>query len=248
MLLLSFKHFAQDLRELRVRLIYCCIIFIFFFIAAYHYAQDLCAFLIAPLLQTAQEQNKTCMLIYTNPTEYFCCHLKVSAILAFFCSAPLLLHQIYLFLRPGLYERERAKIVGLFIITPLLFYAGAAFAIFYILPKAWHFLVSFENLNQQIPIALQPKINEYLNLTIGLIALFGLLFQIPIILAILYVIGLVNTNSLRRGRKWFILCSFVVSGIVTPPDLLSQLLMAIPAILLYEAFLLFCKLYSLYSK
>jgi sec-independent protein translocase protein TatC len=183
-------------------------------------------------LQTKGEGRR---LIYTGLTEAFLTYIKVAAFAAGFIAFPLIASQIWLFIAPGLYRHERKLFVGLLIATPILFFLGAAFAYTVIFPAAYQFFLSFESAAAagSLPIQLEAKVNEYLSFVMRLIFAFGICFEMPVVLTLLASIDLVTRQGLIQKWRIAILLIFIIAAIITPPDILSMLGLALPLIILY---------------
>ncbi len=231
----------QHLIELKNRVIFCVIFFIVAFCICYFFSSELYQFLLQPLAQSF-ENSESRRLIYTSPAEGFITFTKVAFYAALFFSFPVFATQFYFFLAPALYKKEKKIILSALFFAPFLFLCGAALAYFFLLPATFKFFLSFEMKglasNAQIPIQLETKISEYLNLVIELIFAFGIAFQLPILLLFLIRFGFLSTNDLRKQRKYWIVIIFIVAAILTPPDVLSQVSLAIPMIFLFEIVLL----------
>jgi sec-independent protein translocase protein TatC len=175
-------------------------------------------------------------MIFTALHEGFFTQIKVGFFTALCVTFPILSMQIWKFVAPGLYKNEQKAFLPFLIATPLLFIAGAAMVYYVVTPMAWNFFVSFEmgSGDGALAIELEPRISEYLSLMMRLIFAFGLAFELPVILLLLVRAGLVTHQGLAEKRKVAIVVAFVVAAILTPPDVISQLLLAIPIILLYE--------------
>jgi sec-independent protein translocase protein TatC len=175
-------------------------------------------------------------MIFTALHEGFFTQIKVGFFTALCVTFPILSMQIWKFVAPGLYKNEQKAFLPFLIATPLLFMAGAAMVYYVVTPMAWNFFVSFEmgSGDGALAIELEPRISEYLSLMMRLIFAFGLAFELPVILLLLVRAGLVTHQGLAEKRKVAIVVAFVVAAILTPPDVISQLLLAIPIILLYE--------------
>jgi sec-independent protein translocase protein TatC len=222
---------AQHLIELKQRLIYCLLAFLIFFAVGYYFSTNIYNFLLEPLAN--QYGGK---IIYTNLTEAFFTYLKLSMLTALFLALPFIALQIYLFTAPALYKKEKKFILAILVFCPLLFAIGAILVYYLVLPMAFKFLLSFQNLNpiENLPIELQAKISEYLSLITQLIFAFGIAFQLPIILVFLVKFGVLTIEGLRKNRKYWIVIIFFIAAIITPPDVLSQIALALPLLLLYE--------------
>ncbi|MBU6235275.1 MAG: twin-arginine translocase subunit TatC [Alphaproteobacteria bacterium] len=221
--------------ELRQRLIGCVAALAAVTGVCYHYNDLILSWLIAPLAQSMGQEG-TQRLIYTSLTEAFVTSLKLSFLSALFITLPVIISQIWMFIAPGLYKTERKAFLPFLIATPLLFAAGALLVYFYIMPMAWHFFLSFQTTAGQtiLPIQLEARIGDYLNLIIMLIFAFGLCFQLPVLLMLLARAGIIDADSLARKRKYMLILAFVIGAVLTPPDILSQTLLAVPLYVLYE--------------
>jgi sec-independent protein translocase protein TatC len=238
------EHFA----ELRLRIIFSLVFFIISFISCYFYVEEIYGFLLKPFVDSVNS-NQVRRLIYTSPSEAFITYLKLSFYSALFFSAPIFFAEFYLFLSPALYKKEKKIVIIVFSSVIFLFLLGAIFAYFFILPLTFKFFASFENngfiASIKIPLQLETKISEYLNLVIELLFSFGISFQLPILLLFLIRTGFLSTYDLRRKRKYWIVVIFIIAAILTPPDVMSQISLAIPMILLFEFAILIGKNFNL---
>jgi len=216
------SHFA----EFRKSFLHCLIFFLIAFGISYLFAEDIFRILAAPL---GSEK-----MIFTKLTEGFTTYLRVSFFAALFISIPYILLEIWKFVSPALYEHERKAILPFLILVPALFYLGGFFVYSLVIPNAWHFFLSF----QSESIELTARISDYLSLIMSLILAFGLCFELPIVLVFLAKLGIVNYDSLKKFRKYFIVLAFTLGAILTPPDVVSQLFLATSIILLFELSLL----------
>ena len=226
---------TEHLIELRNRLIYCLIAILLAFFISYYFAQNIYNFLLQPLLTAFGDQiNKR--IIYTGLTEAFITYLRLSLTSAIFLAFPFIVSQLYLFIAPALYKKEKKFILAIMFFCPLLFLVGFAVVYELVLPLAFKFFLSFQNLNpsNSLPIELEAKIGEYLDLIMQMIFAFGIAFQLPIILICLVKFGVLSVDGLRKKRKYCIVIIFVIAAVITPPDILSQVTLALPMILLYE--------------
>ena len=175
-------------------------------------------------------------MIYTALYEAFFTYLKVAFFGAVFFSFPMWATQLWLFVAPGLYRSEKRAILPFLIASPFLFVLGAAMVYYFIFPLAWQFFISFETPpgSGGIPVQLEAKVGEYLSLVMHLILAFGIAFQMPVLLTLLCRVGILSVESLRKGRRYAIVGMFVFAAIITPPDIISQIGLALPLILLYE--------------
>lgn len=232
---LSKAPLLSHLLELRRRLLICVALFILAFGLSYYFADMIYHFLVQPLAQVfGDDENRR--LIYTGLHEAFFTYLKLSFFTAMFCTLPLILIQIWKFIAPGLYKNERRSLVPLFVMTPILFLLGAALAFYVVMPLAWNFFVSFESFGDGTGLAVQleARISEYLDLVIKLLLAFGLSFELPILLLVLAKVGLVTAQGLREYRRHAIVVAFLLAAFITPPDLISQIALGTPIVLLYE--------------
>ena len=236
--------FISHLTELRKRLIQSFIFLIIFFIGCYFFAEHLYGFLVEPYAKAVKNDGTERRLIFTALQETFLTYLKVSFFAAFFVTCPFILMQIWKFIAPGLYKHEKMAIVPYLILTPILFFLGGMLVYYLIMPLAIKFFLSFEtgaHINN-LPIQLEAKVNEYLSLIMRLIFAFGISFQLPVLLSLLARVGFINSQYLKKRRKYVIVIIFAVAAILTPPDPITQIGLGIPLLILYELSILSVKI------
>ena len=228
--------FVSHLAELRKRLIQSFIFLIIFFIGCYFFAEHLYGFLVEPYAKAVKDDGTERRLIFTALQETFLTYLKVSFFAAFFVTCPFILMQVWKFIAPGLYKHEKIAIVPYLILTPILFFLGGMLVYYLIMPLAIKFFLSFESsgLTTGLPIQLEAKVNEYLSLVMKLIFAFGISFQLPVVLSLLARIGVVDSKFLKERRKYVVVIIFTVAALLTPPDPITQIGLAIPLLILYE--------------
>jgi sec-independent protein translocase protein TatC len=228
--------FMSHLVELRKRLINSFICLFIFFLFCYYFSEHIYGFLVDPYAQAVKDDEEGRRLIFTALQETFLTYLKVSFFAAFFFTSPFILIQIWKFIAPGLYANEKSAIMPYLVLTPMLFILGGVLVYYLIMPLAIKFFLSFESsgINTGLPIQLEAKVSEYLSLIMKLIFAFGLSFQLPIILSLLARIGMVDSKFLKKRRKYVIVIIFVAAAILTPPDPITQIGLAIPLLILYE--------------
>ena len=232
------------LTELRSRLVNSFIILFVFFIICYFFSQQIYSFLVEPYANAVQNDDLNRRLIFTALQETFLTYLKVSFFAAFFISSPIILIQIWKFIAPGLYENEKKAIMPYLIATPILFLLGGMLVYYLIMPLAIKFFLSFETsaINSSLPIQLEAKVNEYLSLIMKLIFAFGISFQLPVVLSLLARVGFIDSIFLKKRRKYVVVIIFIAAAILTPPDPITQIGLAIPLLILYELSILSVKI------
>lgn len=241
----------DHLIELRSRLIWCIVYIIIAFGVCFYFADNIYNFLAQPFVDIARENGKEPTMIFTGLQDKFFVNIRLAFYVALCVTFPMLAMQIWKFVAPGLYQNEKKAFLPFLLATPVLFTLGAAMAYYIVIPRAWGFFMSFEvapemagELANQAALQIQslPAVREYLSLTILLMFAFALSFQLPVLLLLLARAGIITPEGLAGKRRYAILGAFVFAMFMTPPDPLSQLLLAIPIIALYEISIILIKL------
>jgi len=223
--------------ELRTRLLISVGSLILAFFVCFAFAEDFYEFLTIPLKNAmADAKISSNRMIFTGLIEGFFTQVKVAFFAALCITFPIFATQIWRFIAPGLYKSEKKAFLPFLFISPLLFLLGAAMVYYILMPLAWDFLLGFQTTGQEtaLPTVLEPKISEYLSLVMKLIFAFGLCFQMPVLLTLMARAGLATSEGMKAKRKYAIVAVFVFAAIITPPDVVSQIALAIPMIVLYE--------------
>lgn len=219
--------FLSHLEELRKRLVVCAIGVGVGFAIAYIFSERLFQLLVAPLKAVMPEGDQ---LIFTNLPEMFFAYIKVAFIAGILAAAPLIFYELWMFIAPGLYQKEKKMAIPFVISSTILFVGGALFGYFVVFPFGFKFFIGFSN---EYVKAL-PSVKQYFSFSMKLLFAFGVVFELPVIIFFLSKMGIVTPQFLRQKRKYAILLTFVLAAILTPPDVITQCMMAGPLIVLYE--------------
>lgn len=222
----------DHLLELRRRLMWCIGALLISFGICFYFSEHIFGFLVRPLTQAFGEGHGR--LVYTKLYEAFFVQVKVALFAAFFVSFPIIANQLWAFVAPGLYAKEKKAFLPFLIATPVLFTLGAALAYYVVMPTAFHFFLSFEGKSGGLDVEALPSTDSYLSLVMQFILAFGISFLMPVLLMLLNRAGIVTRQQLIGLRRYMIVLAFVAAAVLTPPDVVSQLMLAIPLILLYE--------------
>ncbi|NNG07456.1 MAG: twin-arginine translocase subunit TatC [Desulfobacteraceae bacterium] len=219
--------FMSHLEELRKRLITCAITVGIGFVISYIFAERLFQILVSPLTRIMPEGDR---LIFTNLPEMFLTYLKTAVICGILLTAPVLFHQLWMFIAPGLYQNEKKYAIPFVVFSTILFVGGALFGYFIVFPFGFKFFLGFANEYIQA----LPSVKQYFSFAIKLLFAFGIVFELPVVAFFLSKMGIVTPEFLKKKRKYALLMTFVMAAILTPPDVITQLMMAGPLIILYE--------------
>jgi len=225
----------EHLIELRKRLVWSLAAFALCFVIAFVFANPIFDFLTRPLA-TIWEGQEGRHLIYTALQEKFFANVKVAMFGGLVLAFPIIAAQVWGFVAPGLYKNEKVAFLPFLIATPIMFIMGASFVYYIFIPNAFRFFASFEEVAHDgaLAITAEPKVSEYLDLIIQLILGFGIVFELPVLLTLLVSAELLETKTLSKNRRYAVVLGFIISAILTPPDALSMMMMAVPLVGLFE--------------
>jgi len=226
----------DHLIELRGRLMKCVFALAVTFGVSFYFVDEIFGFLIRPLTNAFPPGEGR--LIYTRLYEAFFVDIKVALFSAFFLSFPIIANQLWAFVAPGLYAKEKKAFLPFLLMTPVLFVAGAALAYYMVMPTAFHFFLGFQGDRGGLEVEALPGTADYLTLVMQFILAFGISFLLPVLLLLLNRAGIVSRAQLSGARRYVIVGIFIVAALATPPDVVSQLMLAVPLILLFESSLL----------
>jgi sec-independent protein translocase protein TatC len=228
---------TEHLEELRKRLIRCIIAILAGFVVAYAFKERLFDILAAPLINVMRQGDT---LIFTGIPEAFFTYLKVSLLAGLFLAAPFIIYQFWMFVAPGLYRHERKTMIPIIFISSFFFVGGALFGYFIVFPLGFKFLLGFATESIQA----LPSMREYLSFSAKLLLAFGIVFELPIVITFLARLGIVTVPFLKKNRKYAILIFFAGAAVLTPPDVVTQILLALPLMVLYEISIIGARLFG----
>lgn len=226
------QHFA----ELRRRILWCALIFVFAFCLGWVISPYVELFLTRPLLNVWADAA----LLYTGISDGLMIQFSLATLVALIITVPVLLWHVWAYVAPGLHKNEKQFLVPIFLLSPILFMIGAAFAFYILFPFVFKFFLEL-NESMYVPTVLMPAVTGYLAFSIGLLKVFGIAFQLPLVLVCLNRVGLLSKESVIKSRRYVIIAVFIVAAMLTPPDIVSQVLLALPMLFLFEISILFMK-------
>lgn len=233
--------FTSHLKELRDRLLVCVIGLAIAFIITYYFKEKIFYILMQPFIKVMPAKSA---FIFTGVTEAFITYFKISIVMALFLAAPVILYEFWMFVAPGLYEKEKKYVYPFIVFGSICFLLGAVFCYFLVMPITYRFFVSYAA-DFIIPM---PDLKSYMNLTLKLLIVFGLIFELPLLAFYLTKARIINAKMLASKRRYAILAIFIVSAFITPPDISSQLLMVVPLWGLYEVSILITRIFGRKEK
>lgn len=226
------QHFA----ELRRRILWCALIFVFAFCLGWVISPYVELFLTRPLLNVWADAA----LLYTGISDGLMIQFSLATLVALIITVPVLLWHVWAYVAPGLHKNEKQFLVPIFLLSPILFMIGAAFAFYILFPFVFKFFLEL-NESMYVPTVLMPAVTGYLAFSIGLLKVFGIAFQLPLVLVCLNRVGVLSKESVIKSRRYVIIAVFIVAAMLTPPDVVSQVLLALPMLFLFEISILFMK-------
>ena len=229
--------FTGHLEELRKRLVACFIAIGIGFVISYWFKEKLFDILSHPLISVMGADDK---LIFTGLPEAFFTYLKVALLSGFMLAAPVILYQFWMFVTPGLYQKEKHLLVPIVLLSSVFFVGGALFGYFIVFPFGFKFFLGFASETIQA----LPSMKEYLSFSAKLLLAFGLVFELPLVITFLAKLGIVSVDFLKKNRKYALILFFAGSAILTPPDVVTQIMMALPLMLLYEISILGARVFG----
>ncbi|MCI6641904.1 MULTISPECIES: twin-arginine translocase subunit TatC [Campylobacter] len=236
-----FEELKPHIVELRKRLVICVVALLVIFIATFSFWKEILDFVLMPLKEVLPEQSN---VVFTQLAEAFFTAIKVSFFASLLISAPIIFWQFWLFVAPGLYDNEKKYVLPFVFFASIMFFSGAAFCYFFVIPVAFKFLITFGG---EVATAM-PKIDEYVGFFTKLIIAFGISFELPVITFFLAKIGLITNKSLSEFFRYAIVVIFIFAAIMTPPDVLSQFMLAVPLIALYALSIFIAKYVNPYKE
>jgi sec-independent protein translocase protein TatC len=228
------QSFMNHLEEFRKRLVVCAIAIGIGFAGSYIFSKQIFALFVLPLTKVLPAESS---LIFTSLPEMFIAYIKVALICGIILALPVIFYQLWMFLTPALYQKEKKYLIPFVLFSSILFVVGALFGYLVVFPFSFQFFLGFATEN----IKALPSVKQYFSFAIRLLLAFGLVFELPVVVFFLTKIGLVNPGSMKRFRKFAVLCAFILSAILTPPDVATQIMMALPIIILYEISIIISK-------
>ena len=232
---------TEHLQELRLRTIIVVMTVFFAILLIFPFCWDIIYFLTKPLI-FLQGEDLRFNFIYTKLTEAFITELRIATVFGVLISLPVIIYQVYMFFAPALYKNERTIIIPYLVASPLLFILGVLIVYYLVMPISYRFFISFQTVNDGLSLYLAARISEYIELVTELFLVFGFAFQLPIMTYFLAKTGIISVNTLCNMRRYVTVTLFIIAAIVTPPDVISQILLATPLILLYEMSIFFCRI------
>jgi sec-independent protein translocase protein TatC len=229
--------FVSHLKELRDRILVCVVALGIAFIFTFYFKEKIFDFLMQPFIKVMPAKSS---FIFTYVTEAFLTYFKMSIVAAVFISSPVILYEFWMFVAPGLYEKEKKYVIPFIFFGSLCFISGALFCYYVVMPTTYRFFVSYGSEF----VTPMPDLKGYMSLTLRMLIIFGVIFELPLVAFFLSKIGVINHRLLSSKRRYAILAIFIISAIITPPDIASQVLMAIPLWGLYELSILITRFFG----